>query len=90
MEGLRKKITVSRGAAELFRLINVFDFSLKEGYTIVKPLTNSAHLKSQRRNIDNTKTCRFVDDDSFGVKNEEYLTARGPRNMITNLMGGIL
>ena len=78
------------------RPVTIFDFHVKEKYTVVAP--RRTHPCSRRRRTV-TKASRFVDyapfvfkklRERFEIKNEDYIDSIGPRTMISSLMLGSL
>jgi len=100
MKGIQ--MAVGRSAAEAERPLNMFDFSVKEKYTLFAGtrLGKSARINSSLPDNDLAgKSCRFVDyaplvfcklREHFGIKNEDYVHSIGPGNMLSNLMLGSL
>jgi len=103
MKGIQ--MAVSRSAAEASRPLNVFDFSVKEKYTLVAGSKIGKHSSAKgfgQKDVDSDRSgrsCRFVDyapvvycklREHFGIKNEDYVHSIGPGNMLSNLMLGSL
>eukprot|EP00516_Mucochytrium_quahogii_P007761 CAMPEP_0203757878 /NCGR_PEP_ID=MMETSP0098-20131031/10738_1 /ASSEMBLY_ACC=CAM_ASM_000208 /TAXON_ID=96639 /ORGANISM=" , Strain NY0313808BC1" /LENGTH=813 /DNA_ID=CAMNT_0050650123 /DNA_START=36 /DNA_END=2477 /DNA_ORIENTATION=- len=102
MKGIQ--MAVGRSAAEAARPLNVFDFSVKEKYTLVAGAKMGKHAQKgvSSKDIDadrSGRSCRFVDyapvvfcklREHFGIRNESYVHSIGPGNMLSNLMLGSL
>eukprot|EP00511_Aplanochytrium_stocchinoi_P010970 CAMPEP_0204873176 /NCGR_PEP_ID=MMETSP1348-20121228/39927_1 /ASSEMBLY_ACC=CAM_ASM_000700 /TAXON_ID=215587 /ORGANISM="Aplanochytrium stocchinoi, Strain GSBS06" /LENGTH=853 /DNA_ID=CAMNT_0052028369 /DNA_START=186 /DNA_END=2747 /DNA_ORIENTATION=+ len=99
MKGIQ--MAVGRCSAEAMRPISVFDFGVKEKYTLIagqKMHKNTRGHTSKDIDLD-SRSCRFVDyapfvfnklREHFGIRNEDYVHSIGPGNMISNLMLGSL
>lgn len=97
-------MAVGRSAAEASRPISVFDFSVKEKYTLVAgaKIKKVSKMKIPNDDINDDlsgRSCRFVDyapfvfsklREFFGIDNESYVHSIGPGNMLSNLMLGSL
>ena len=79
------QLAVGRSEHETIRPVSLYDFSVKEKYTLVSG-AEASH-------------CRFVDyapyvfarlRAHFGVANDDYVRSIGPGNMLSNLMLGSL
>eukprot|EP00924_Labyrinthula_sp_SR-Ha-C_P009269 maker-scaffold_2-snap-gene-18.7-mRNA-1 protein AED:0.00 eAED:0.00 QI:13/1/1/1/1/1/2/326/828 len=93
MKGIQ--MAVGRCVVEPYRPLSMFDFSVKEKYTLIGQKQKKRVRKTGSGN--GLKSVRFIDyapfvfnklRESFGIKNEEYINSIGLGNVLSNIFLG--